>query len=167
MRECTMLQGGTKTMVSGPLPYSSKWMRTPSRSTKPLLTGSLARIALSLGAGFVGADQVADEAKTAAQRRALLLEAEQVEAFRAHEGTGHEGRDLVGREGSEASEPGLGLARHVGDQLEPAHHPVANDLGDRWIDVARRDHLLQHAHVARGDIVVEIIAGAIPLLGEL
>ena len=47
------------------------------------------------------------------------------------------------------------------------HDRSAHNLGDARVDPAGRDQLLQHAHVTRSDVVIEIVARPIPLLGQL
>ena len=75
--------------------------------------------------------------------------------------------DLLGRERAEPAQLLLGLARDADDQIEPAHEAGADDLGDLGVGPARGDQLLQHAHVARGDVLIEIVAGAVPLLATV
>ena len=58
------------------------------------------------------------------------------------------------------------LRASAGDEIDPAHDAGADHLGDLGVDPARGDQLLQHAHVARGDVVVEIVAGPVPLLAK-
>ena len=51
-----------------------------------------------------------------------------------------------------------------------SNHPMqagADDLRDLGIGPARGDQLLQHAHIAGGDVVIEIVAGPVPLLRKL
>src|SRR5581483_526553 len=105
------------------------WSFTPLRSTKPSSRGSLARIASPHRCrAFRKANEIADPPQRLAYRRAFPLEAQQIEALRADEGIGHQGSDLLRREGTEAAELPLRPARHVHDELDPAHDAGAHDL---------------------------------------
>ena len=65
---------------------------------------------------------------------------------------------------SHAAQFPLGLARELRDKIEPAQQAGADDLRHLGIGPACRDQLLQHAHVARRDVIVEIVARPVPLL---
>ena len=71
-----------------------------------------------------------------------------------------------GVNGPEPAELALGLARDADDEIDPSHEAGADDLGDLGIGPAGGDQLLQHAHVARGDVVIEIVARPVPLLAK-
>src|SRR6185312_16339918 len=143
-------------------------MRTPPRTAYPVSAGSFARIRSGPDRlRFEAADQVAEPAQRGAQWDAALLDAQQIEALGAHEGASDQRADLLGVERAERAELSLGLARQLDQEIAPAHQAGADDLGDRLVHPACGDQLLQHADVARGDVVVEIVAGAVPLLREL
>ena len=112
-------------------------------------------------------NEIADAPQRLAHRHALLLAAEQIEAFRADERAADERGNLLRRERPEPAELALGLARKLRDEIEPADQAGADDLGDLGIGPAGGDQLLQHAHVARRDVVIEIVAGPVPLLRKL
>ena len=52
------------------------------------------------------------------------------------------------------------------DQIHPANDAGADHLGDFRVMPAHRDELLQHPHVAGGNVLIQVVAGAVPLLGQ-
>ena len=99
-----------------------------------------------------------------AHGHALLLATEQIEAFRADEGAADERGNFPGRERADAPQLTLGLARELRDEIEPDEQARADDLRNLGVNPACGDQLLQHAHVAGRDVVIEIVACPVPLL---
>src|SRR5687768_4821879 len=91
-------------------------MRTPSRSTWPCRSGSLAR---TVGVLLELADEDAHAAQRGPDGRTVAVEAEQDERLAADEGVADQGRELGGREGPERAELGLRLGRDLRQQLVP------------------------------------------------
>ena len=93
-----MLQGGRKTHRLRAVAVDLVVELHAVAFDESFLVGQLCAhgITSSLEPRFGHADEVADPPQRLAHRRALLLEAEQIEAFRADEGVGDEGGDLLG-----------------------------------------------------------------------
>src|SRR5262249_10017392 len=111
--------------------------------------------------------EIAESPQSLAYGRAFLLDTEQIEAFRTNERVGNEGSDLLGRERAQAAKLIFRLARRTNDEIDPSDDRSTDDLGDCSVGPACGDQFLQDAHVARGDVVVEIFACAIPSFRKL
>jgi hypothetical protein len=53
----------------------------------------------------------------------------------------------------------LGLAGHGAEQGEPAAEQLVDGRADLRVRPAGGDHLLQHPHIARVEVVLEEVAG--------
>src|SRR6476469_7868627 len=103
-------------------------MRTPPRPAYPVSAGSFARIRSGPDRlRFEAADQVAGPAQRGAQWDAAFLDAQQMEALGAHEGTGDQRANLLGVERAQRAQLSFGLARELDQQIAPAHQAGADD----------------------------------------
>ena len=96
----------------------------------------------------------------------FLLETEEIMAFCADKRVGQQGSDLLGRKRAETTELTFGPPRETSDEIEPPRDAGADHLGHRRIGPACGDQFLQNAHIAGGNVVIEIIARPVPLLRE-
>src|SRR5262245_39993413 len=143
-------------------------MFTPSRSTKPSLSGSFARITSPRRrSGFCHTNEISEAPERLAHRHALLLAAEQIEALRTHECAADERGNLFGRKWADSTELALRFAPQLGEQIKPGQQSGADNAGNIGVSPTRRRQLLQHAHVAGGNVVVEVVASLVPLLRQL
>ena len=101
------------------------------------------------------------------QGDALLLATEQVEALPPEKAAAYQRRHLLGRERPQAPQLAVGLAGKLRDEIEPGEQAGADDPSHLGLSPACGDQLLQHTHVTRRNVVVEIVAGAVPLLRQL
>src|SRR6478672_5372652 len=133
----------------------------------PCLSGSLARMMPPrLPATLSHADEVAYAPQDLPRWHTGPFQAEEIKGFGTDEGIGDERGNLFRREGAQGSADRFGLANQRQNEIDPTLETGAHDLGDNGIGPTRGDKLLQHAHVSRCDIIIEIVAGLVPLFRE-
>src|SRR5215207_227776 len=112
------------------------------------------------------ADEDGDAAQGGADRHHRALEPEQQQGLGADEGVGDQGGELLGGEGPEGAEAALGLAGHLGQEHVPVGEQFADRVADLGVGPAGGQHLLEHAHVARLQVVLQKVAGLLVALPE-
>src|SRR5918999_2092662 len=75
-------------------------------------------------------------------------------------------RHLLGGEGAEGAEAALGLAGHLGQEHVPAGEQLPDRVADLGVGPSRGQHLLEHAHIARLQVVLEEVAGLLVALPQ-
>ena len=92
-----------------------------------------------------------------------LVEAQQDRRLRAQERQAHEHRHLLGGERPEPTHPVRLAPRDVAQQPVPAAEQLTDRGGHGVVRPARRDHLLEHADVPRLEVLVQEVAGHLPV----
>ena len=150
--------------MTSPSPKDSQWIRTPSRSTKPLSSGSRARIATCRSRS--------DETglrRRGSPRRSVAGWPGSGNWWRSKPSSSSASEpmntlpiNVATSAGSNGPRPPRRSAASVATSVSssiPADQHVAGGVGDRRIAPPGGDHLLQHPHEAALEIVLEEVAG--------